>query len=213
MLTSLEEKVAPQHTALIVIDVQNDFFHPDGVFGQLGRDLTRLEPILPRIEELADAARRSGMLVVFTQHFQNARVNSEVQLEQRSRGRSGRGYCVEGTWGADFYLQPCAQDVVVPKYRYNAFHGTALDVILRTAGIRTLVVTGVASNGCVEVTARAAFMHDYYTVVVEDCTSNFDDQLHVAAMANIREASGIVANSHEVIAAVASAAPTTEDEA
>ena len=92
--------------------------------------------------------------------------------------------CGEGRWGGDYFgkCRPQADDIVVTKHRYNAFHGTDLDIILRSNGIRTVVITGVSTHVCVETTARDAFVRDFYTVVVGDGTAAYSAAEHDTAL-------------------------------
>ena len=71
------------------------------------------------------------------------------------------------------------------KHRYGAFESTDLDLVLRSQGIRTLIMTGVATNVCVETTARQAFLRDYYVVFTSDCTATYDQADHEATLRNI----------------------------
>jgi ureidoacrylate peracid hydrolase len=116
---------------------------------------------------------------------------SDVWLEQAAR-KQGGGYtltavCGEGSWEGDYYadVRPDSDDIVVTKHRYNAFHATDLDLILRAKGIRTVVVTGVSTNVCVETTARDSFVRDYYTVVVRDGTAAYSKEEHEGALKTI----------------------------
>jgi len=199
MLRSLPEKVNPEHTALLIVDVQRDFCAPDGAFSALGRDLDRIQRILPTLEGLVESARRSQVAVVFLRYMQSALTESDVHLEQRARGRADLRYCQEGTPGAEFYhVLPEPGDAVVNKHRYSGFIDTDLRVILRSRGIRTIVMTGVATNGCVEATARDGFMHDFYVVFVEDCSATYSEEMHQATLANIRDAYGVVVVAEEL---------------
>jgi ureidoacrylate peracid hydrolase len=201
MLKTLEEKVAPQHSALLVVDVQRDFCANDGAFGSLGRDLSRVQEILPTLERLVEAARSADVKVIFLRYTQTAATESEVHLEQRARGRADIAYCVEDTPGSEFYrIRPSAGEAVVTKHRYSGFINTDLDLILRSGGVRTLVMTGVATNGCVEATARDGFMHDYYIVFTADGAATYSEELHNATLANIRDAYGVVTTCDQLIA-------------
>ena len=154
MLSSLAEKVMPGNAALVVVDLQNDFLAVGGVFDRLGRDVTPLHRIVPKIADLIVMAHDLTLPVVFVKYVQCPWTESEVQLEQRGRGRANERVCGEATWGAEFFqLTPAAQDIVVPKHRYSAFINTDLDVFLRSRDIKTVVLTGVATNGCVEATS------------------------------------------------------------
>lgn len=201
MLRTLEEKISPSHAALLVIDVQNDFFADGGVFHRIGRDVSVVRAMIPPLRRTIAAARQAGATVVFIRYEHNDATESEVHLEQRSRGRADQAICRQGTWGAEQYeLLPERGDPVVVKHRYSGFIGTDLDLVLRTLGTRTIVMTGIASNGCVEATARDGFMHDYYVVFADDCTASYSAELHQATLTNITDAYGVVATSDEICA-------------
>jgi len=191
LLRGLREKVAPRHTAIIVVDMQNDFVAKDGMMGKEGWNLTLAQEMAERIPALLAAARKAGVLVIFVRNIYSTGTNhylSDVWMEQAARKRPG-GYitipgCEATSWGGDYYgnIRPEPNDPVVIKHRYNAFLNTDLDTILRANGIRTTVFTGVSTNCCVESTAREAFMRDYYVVVVDDATASYTRELHQAAL-------------------------------
>jgi ureidoacrylate peracid hydrolase len=89
---------------------------------------------------------------------------------------------------------------VVKKHRYSGFVDTDLDVILRSSGIRSLIMTGIATSGCVEATARDGFMKDYYIVLIDDCCGSYSKDLHDGTLQNIRDAYGAVASGEDVVA-------------
>jgi ureidoacrylate peracid hydrolase len=200
MMRTLPEKVDPEHTAVLVIDVQNDFFARGGTFDRIGRDVSVVRRMMPPLHALLDGARQAGVPVIFIRYGLTEATESDVFLEQRSRGRADQPICREGTWGAEFYeVAPRPEDPVVVKHRYSGFIGTDLTVILRAMGVRTLVMTGIASNGCVEATARDGFMHDYYIVFVDDCTASYSEELHRATLTNIEDAYGVVVTSGQLL--------------
>lgn len=200
MLETLEAKVDPKHAAVLVIDVQNDFFADGGTFDRIGRDVSVVRRMIPPLKDVLAAARAAGTKVLFVRYGHTSATESEVHLEQRRRGRGDQPICREGTWGAELYeVGPEAGETVVVKHRYSGFIGTDLDLVLRSMGVRTLVLTGIASNGCVEATARDGFMHDYYVVFVDDCTASYDAELHRATLRNIEDAYGLVVTSDQLI--------------
>ena len=199
MLTKLEEKVDPKHAALLVIDMQNDFCHEQGAKAMDGADVMPVQAIVPAMQKLVDGARAAGLPVMFTQAVHNQWTDSDVRLE-RHLDRTPN--CVEGTWGADFYgVLPTEQDLVIPKARYSAFVGTNLDVVLRTKGIQSLIVTGTATNTCVESTARDGFMRDFYVTVVEDCCAQSNMAAHEASLRALEGTFGVVVTSSDVLGA------------
>jgi nicotinamidase-related amidase len=150
VLGTLEEKVAPQHTAVVVVDMQNDFCASGGLVSRDGRDISAAQAMAKRLPQLLQSARHAGALVVFVRCLYTRDGNpylSDVWLEQAARERRG-GYtsipvCREGSWEGDWYedVRPQPGDIVVTKHRYDAFQGTDLDLVLRSHGIRTTVLT------------------------------------------------------------------------
>jgi ureidoacrylate peracid hydrolase len=125
---------------------------------------------------------------------------SDVWLEQAAR-KQGGGYtltpvCGEGTWDGDYYgdVRPMPDDIVVNKHRYGAFYATDLEMILRSHGIRTIVLTGVSTNVCVETTAREGFVRDFYTVVVGDGTAAYSAEEHDTTLRTIDRFFGEIAS-------------------
>jgi nicotinamidase-related amidase len=118
-------------------------------------------------------------------------------------------YTVPGTRGHDIVpdLAPQGDEPVVRKYRSSAFWGTNLDLLLRSNGIETVVVTGCTTEGCVESTARDAMFSSYYVVIAEDCVASDDPLQHDASMLLMRHRFDIA--SSEDIGAVWSSAPAS----
>ena len=201
MLTTLAEKVHPANAAVLVVDMQNDYCHPDGIVARDGASVENVAAMLPNLQRLLAGARRAGVPVVFARMANTEHTLSDVQNEQRQR-RKRRHPCIEGTWGANFWgVAPEPGEAVVTKHRFSAFIGTDLDLILRSRGIRSLIVTGVATNVCVESTARDAFMMDYYVVFMADCTTcAAGPEAHTATLANIDRQFGVVASVDEIAA-------------
>ena len=209
VLDTLEEIVHPPRTALLVVDVQNDFCHPQGFYGRTGEDLGEIEATIPKIERLVEAGRGAGLLVVWIKQvlLPEAAADSGAWLRFRTRATVAHGlagdeganrqlptnprelreppaYTIPGTWGQQLVDKLCPQpgDAKVDKHRSSAFVGTALDLILRSNGIRTVVVCGVITQGCVESTARDAQFLEYYVVLARDCVSTTDPDIHTASL-------------------------------
>ena len=207
VLATLEEKIAPAHTALLVIDMQNDFCASGGLVSRDGRDLSEAQAMARRLPRLIRAARDAGARVIFVRCLYTSEHNrylSDVWLEQAARERKG-GFtsipvCREGSWEGDWYedIRPAAGDLVVTKHRYDAFQGTDLELLLRSHGIRTVVLTGVVANVCVETTARAAFVRDYYVAVVSDGCAAYLPEDHAHTLSNIRRFFGVTPSIGEI---------------
>lgn len=206
-LLTLGDKVHPKHTALIVIDMQNDFCASNGFVANGGRDVSLIQETAKYLPAFAAQARSAGVLVVFVRCAYSTPENrflSDVWLEQAARRQNG-GYtlspvCQTGERGADYYgVCPEQSDTIIVKHRYDAFHATDLDLVLRSNGIRTVVLTGVSTHVCVETTARSAFVRDYYTVVVADGCAAYSAEEHEASLKVIDRFFGEVASMEAIL--------------
>jgi ureidoacrylate peracid hydrolase len=200
VLTTLKQKVNPEHAAVLVIDIQNDFCHEDGYLRKLGLDISATQSMVPRLVRFIDEARKANVKIIFVQGIYNNRYLSGPFVEKDRKHGLNNERCLEGSWGADFYkVTPLATEPVIRKHRYSAFVRTELDQILREAGIKTLILTGVTTNVCVESTARDGFMRDYYIVFLSDCTATFSQEVHETTLGNITRHFGTVATSSETV--------------
>lgn len=190
---SLAQLVEPRRTALVAVDVQNDFCDPTYA--------PAVVAMLPRLKRLIDEARRVGIQVVFTQDVQSDRWSSPAWLTRHATRPHRVRKCLEGTPGAELHpdFQPQESDVVVIKHRYSVFVGTDFELMLRARRIETLVFTGIATNVCVESAVRDAFQRDYWTVAVSDCTATFSEAQQAASLEIIQRNFGIIAESKDLI--------------
>ncbi len=209
MLTTLEKKVDPSHTALIVVDVQNDFCAKGGALDKEGLDVRLVQAMVPKLTNFINRVREVGLAIIYIQAINNTKDNrylSDVWLEQKKRrAKKGRyreyPVCEQDSWGADFYggIKPLPEEIVVNKHRFSAFIDTDFDLILRSKGIRTLIMTSVQTNVCVESTTRDGFMKDYYIVFLNDCTATTSEELHNNTLKTIDLYFGEVVDSSDVL--------------
>jgi ureidoacrylate peracid hydrolase len=203
MLLSMAERFASFRSALLIIDMQNDFCAPGFGAEQLGRDISAARAVIPRICALRQAARNAGALVVHIAFstLPSHGSDSGSWLAQRRRSTaSGDSLCIAGTPGFEFIdeLTPENGELVIEKHRYSAFTGTSLDMKLRARHIESLVITGVSTNACVESTARAACELDYYLNVPPDAVGSWDRRLHEATLENINHRFGVTLSTEEI---------------
>ncbi|GAB3355866.1 cysteine hydrolase family protein [Modestobacter lapidis] len=194
---------APGTAALIVVDVQNDFCDPAGVCGTAGRDTSLAVDMVPRLERLLESARGAGVLVVFVQTMHDETTDSPVWLSRRvvdgEPVAARTSTCRPGSWGAEFYrVAPAPGEPVVVKHRYSAFTGTDLDTLLRTAGITSLLLTGVATDVCVDSTLRDGLFHDYHVTLVKDCCASYHEEGHAATVQTVNRHFGAVTTGGEL---------------
>jgi nicotinamidase-related amidase len=151
--------VDPARTALVVIDMQNDFVKQGG--GLLVPDA---EATVPEIKGLLELARASPIRVVYSQDTHRPG-DPEWEIWPE--------HCREGSWGWEIIaeLAPAADDTVLPKVRCDAFYGTPLDHLLRLWGVDTLVICGTVANISVHYTAASAALRRYNVVIPQDAVS------------------------------------------
>lgn len=183
LLDGLDEKVAPASTALVIIDMQNDFVHPDGYCARaLGRQaIDGFATVVEPIGQLRAAANAAGVHVVFTRVVQrpDGSLASPVWLAGTLRYGMEPLHCMEGTWGQQVIdgLRPRPGDSIIDKPRRSAFRSTNLAELLRLRGIGCVVCAGVAGTGCVESTVRDALELDFYVVVARDAVGDNTPEL------------------------------------
>lgn len=202
-MAKLEELVRPNTTALLLVDLQNDFCHPRGYFGKQGACLDQIEQMMPPLQRLVKAAQEFAVHTIYirTEHCFWTDSRSWLSRKFVKNGPPGEGSCQPKSWGADFFrVCPTECDFIVAKHRYSAFVKTELDLVLRSLRMGNVIVTGVQTNVCVDSSARHAFMLDYFVVVPEDCCATsapFED--HQAALRLLEGSFAIVTTSKEII--------------
>jgi ureidoacrylate peracid hydrolase len=188
---TLEAKLDPQRSAVVVVDYQNDFVAEGGALDRSGKPPEALAGIHDRVRDTVELGRAAGARIVFLRceySTPDNRYLSRVFLDQARRRLNGLYHeipvCAPGSWGAEFYgdVKPSEDDLVVNKHRFGGFDGTDLDLVLRTNGIETLVFTGVVTHVCVESTVREAFFHDYFAIVLRDAVAGYRPEWHENAL-------------------------------
>lgn len=181
-------QIETDRTAIIVVDMQNDFGSEGGMFHRAGIDIAPIQRIVPAIGKVLAAARQSGLAVIYLQqqhaadlsdagsprapHFikhQPMQLGSTFPAPNGSDGR----ILVAGTWNTAIVdaLAPRQGDIMVGKHRYSGFFETDLHEQLRALEIDTLVFVGATTSICVESTVRDAMFRDYVCIVLADCTA------------------------------------------
>jgi ureidoacrylate peracid hydrolase len=182
--------VDPRHAAVVVIDMQNDFCDPVKTPMSV--------PMLPRLKAFIAEARRAQVRVIFAQVLHDEATESEVWNERPNHP------AVLGTPGAAFHpdFVPQKDDYVIKKTRYSACIRTNYEDDLRAMGVETLIMTGIATNVCVESTAREAYQRDFRVVIIEDCCASMSEDAHEAALNTFRRGfGGLVYKAADVVAA------------
>ena len=194
----------PENTALMLVDMQNDFLHPEGAYGRAGQGCEAIAALPERHLKLAQAMRKAGGWIVSTHFTLVPGKGGEPFISphlKKLRPFLGKGDFTPGAFGHQLIdlLQPA--DLSVEKVAFSAFYQSRLEWILNRANITDLIFCGIVTNGGVASTVRDAHVRDLHCTVVEDGCAAFNDAAHnstIASLSTIAE----IANCEDVIEAL-----------
>jgi nicotinamidase-related amidase len=198
-------EISKAHTALLVMDFENDIVHPEGAFKDFGfAQMVADNNVLDKTSQLLTAARSSGVTVIyvsvkFREGYPERPANSGLW-----QGLHGANALVEGTWGSQIHdqLTPEKGEPIVTKRGVSAFTASDIEQILHNKRIGTLILAGVATNFVVEGTARQACDLGYDTIVVGDCCASMSQEAHDSSLNTALPFLCTVSNLDEVSAAL-----------
>ncbi|GAA1933610.1 isochorismatase family protein [Nocardioides marmoribigeumensis] len=193
-----------ERAALLVIDPQNAFCHPEGTLGISGVDVAPAQAAIGRIRELASAFQEAGLPVVWTQQVHLARdVSRSRKVLPSHTQKRNRVSALSGTWDADFVdeVKDLVTDptYVVVKHRFGGFYETRLQALLDMLGVNALFIVGVTANACVETTLREAYLRDYDVVAVRDGIAAVRPEWTETAEGVWAHYLGVVSDTEEVL--------------
>lgn len=189
-------------SALLVIDMQNGFVHPEGSLPSLGMGMPGVESVIAENVKVIAAARAAGVPVIYTRSVFRPGM---VDLPMRMEGLLPPNFDIleRGSWDAEVHsdLTPAEGEAVIDKNRYDAFLNTPLEQVLRTLGVDKVLVTGTVTSICVESTTRSGYMRDFDMYVASDCVLGAPGQ-HEASLGIMGAAFATVLPWQEALAAV-----------
>ena len=196
-LDRLKSKMNPESTALIIVDMQKDFCCEEGTFHKRGFDIRPAQQLAERLNAFLKEARGVLKHIIHLHMMKKPELASPVVDDLYKRIKMERFY--DPAFAEPYEVIPQLGDVVIPKYKYSGFVSTYLDPFLRLKNINTLILTGLATNVCVESTARDGFMRDYYIVIPSDLTEGTSADAKKWSLLNLDMFFGEVVSSHEII--------------
>ena len=194
----------PATTAFVIVDMQNDFIHPDGAYGRAGKTAAAIAALPARHRKLAKAMRAAGGWIVSTHFTLVPGRDGEPFMSphlKNLRPFLGRGDFAPGSFGHELIADLQPSDLQVEKVAFSAFYQSRMEWMLARAGIRTLIFGGIVTNGGVASTVRDAHVRDFHTIVLADGCAAFSQSAHeasIAALATISE----IATVDEMVAAL-----------
>lgn len=198
--TTPAQRLGAARSALLVVDMQNDFCAEGGFVSKLGRDTGIFIDLAHKVSALIDQARAAGKPVIWlAANYDDADVSRQMLTRQRETGLPV--CCAAGSWGADFFMvSPAPDEPVIFKHTYSGFFGTDLEAMLHALEIDTLVYAGVQTNICIESTLREGHSRGFYTVVASDCVASHMEAEHHSTLATVRFLLGDVLPAEEIVA-------------
>ena len=174
--------LVPRRTAVVVIDMQNDFLHPEGWYAQSGLDIIHMQAAIGPTRTLVAEARARGVPIIWTRHgFRDER---DAGVFMRLRPFLATGGLRKETWGYNLIegLGQTEYDWFIEKSRLSAFYNTNLELVLRSLDAETILIAGVLTNQCVAATSKDANFRDFKPIVVRECTGTTLPHLHEPAL-------------------------------
>ena len=200
MAVDWKDKVAPEISAVLLVDLQNDFCHPNGAWKEIATD-PDLSKRVEAIQSFLPQARTRAVPVLFVRTVYNAWTTSPP-IRQRWQQMGMDGLCTEGSWGAEFYqVLPQETDRVVTKYRPSGFMETDLDLTLRAKDVQTVLIAGMGVWGGAFDTARDTVAKNYQVLLLDDCVGGGTPQERLTLIEIFRRYHADVVESREVIEA------------
>ena len=191
----MKTPLCPERTALLIVDLQNDFVHPNGAYGRAGQGAPEIAALPERLAPLAQGLRAKGGFVISTQFTLVPAQGGEPLISPHLRELRpflAKGDFLPGAWGHQLVdvLQPA--DLTIEKIAYSAFYMTRLEWCLRKCGIEKLYVGGIVTNGGVASTVRDAHVRDLAVSVLADGCAAFSPQVHETAIAALKPVCPVV---------------------
>lgn len=196
------EWIAPERTALLLVDYQVDFGAPDGEMARRGADIGPAQAALEKARLLLEAARAGHVRVVFVRLLNKPGAETPVTREAKARhGDDSPPVCLDGTPGADFTgVHPAPGEAVVTKTMFSAFFGTGLDRMLHAEGVDTLVLAGLTTECCMASTAWGAFERDFHLFIAADACAAYEPGLHAGTLEALKLSGAILAGAADFAA-------------
>jgi nicotinamidase-related amidase len=170
--TSLVPRQIFRQSALVVIDIQNDFCAPNGLAARYAESPAALERAVTNSASLIEYARLVGIPCIFVRSLMDNKYKLPKMLDRHRKLGIKQQICREGKWGADFYrVHPTSNECVITKHTNDAFLYTFLEPLLRKRQARTVIICGFYTEICVEDTVRSALQRGFHVVIPEECTA------------------------------------------
>jgi nicotinamidase-related amidase len=182
-------------TALLLVDLQNDFLHPKGAYARAGQGAAAIAALPMRIKPVTEAMRKAGGWIVSTHFTLVPAKGGEPMISphlKKLRPFLAKGDFAPGSFGHDLIDELKPADLSVEKIAFSAFYMSRLEFVLRKAGIETIVFAGIVTNGGVASTLRDAHVRDFETILLSDGCAAFSEKVHDVTVASLAAISPVM---------------------
>ena len=197
------DRFDPAHTALLLVDMQNDFLHADGAYARGGVKLPEADRLIANLVRVAAAMREAGGWIVSTHFTLVPGRDGEPIISphlKKLRPFLRRGDFAPGAWGHGLLEALAPPHVAVEKVAYSAFYMSRLEFVLRKAGIEALLIGGIVTNGGVASTLRDAHVREFAVTLLRDGCGAFTREAHEASLAALATIAPLVTCAEAVAA-------------
>ena len=201
LLVTLEETVDARHSALIIVDVQNDFVYGKGNLSSPAGKINPCEEILSPLNAFIEKCRRIGVPVIYTYTVHAGDLDLPPYKARMVR-RETAPVCMRGTKGAEFpekLSKPLSREPIVTKHGFDAFADGNLHTLLQNRGIKSLIFSGIDTAVCVDTTLRHGFHLGYYVVMAQDICASPQPFRQECAVKLVESQYGFVTTSKEIM--------------
>lgn len=184
----MADKLDLKRTALLIVDLQNDFLHAEGAYARGKAVLPTAPQLIANMKGVVDAMRAAGGWIISTQFTLVPGRGGELLISphlQQLRPFLRKGDFQPGAWGHGLIDELAPADFVIEKVAYSAFYMTRLEFVLKKAGIDTLMIGGIVTNGGVASTLRDAHVRDFHAMLLTDGCAAFSQEAHEASIASL----------------------------
>ena len=180
--------IDPTKTAVLTIDLQNDFLHPDGAYGRARQGSEAIRALPAKVRPVIDAVRNAGGIYISAQFTLVPGPGGEPLIAPHLKALRPfltKGDFRPGSFGHDLVAELAPADYTIEKVAYSAFYQTRLEYILRALGIETLIIGGIVTNGGVASTVRDAHLRNIETILLSDGCAAFSSEVHDATLVSL----------------------------
>ncbi|MEK7138152.1 MAG: isochorismatase family cysteine hydrolase [Patescibacteria group bacterium] len=185
--------------ALLVVDIQNDFCSSRGKFAKMGFDVSHIQKMVPRLSLFIKEIEKIGIEVFYSKQTESMRISPKNLKSLFNKGKL-KIVCQPNSWGSELYrLKPSDNKNVLKKRTYDFLSNQKLNEILQRKKIKTLIITGVNTDICIDTTTRSAFTKGYNIIIPKDLVATINQKAHPYFLEIFSRFYGTVAPSKEIL--------------